>query len=363
MDATLRRRGLLVERILDADLGAVVLGPGPDLRYLTGWDVHESERPTLLVVPGRGTPVLVVPALEAPRARADAELAGVDLRSYGETDDPLAAAVAAVPARGAVAVGDRLWSTTTLDLQAHLPGRVTERASRVTAPLRAVKDEEELVALREVAAAIDAVHRRVPGLLRPGRTEAEVAADLAALIREDHDEVAFVIVAAGPNAASPHHHPGARPLALGDAVVVDIGGPLRGYHSDMTRTYHLGPPPPGTVEAYAVLEAARDAGVAAVRPGVTAEEVDAAARAVMTAAGLGDAFLHRTGHGIGLEVHEPPWIVAGEGTVLAPGMTFSVEPGYYLAGRTGARIEDIVAVTADGVEVLNREPRGLRVVA
>lgn len=362
MDVHARRREDLVGAVRAAGLAAAVLGPGPDLRHLAGYEAPELERPTLLVVPADGRPVLVVPRLEEARARADASLEGVDLRSYGETDDPFAAVVAAVPEAGEVAVGDRLWSATTLRLQERLPGRVRVPASVVTGHLRARKDPDELAALREAAAAIDAVHRRVPALLRRGRSEVEVATEIAALIREEHDEVAFVIVAAGPNAASPHHEPGPRRLEEGDAVVVDIGGTVRGYHSDMTRTYHLGSPPPEVATAYAALEAAQAAGVAAVRPGATAEEVDRAARDVMEAAGLGEAFLHRTGHGIGLEVHEAPWIVAGDRTVLAPGMTFSVEPGYYLEGRTGARIEDIVAVTADGVEVLNREPRDLVVV-
>lgn len=362
MDVHARRRADLTAALSGAGLAAVVLGPGPDLRHLAGYAAPELERPTLLVVPAEGRPVLVVPRLEEARARADAALEGVELRSYGETDDPFAPVVAVVPGDGDVAVGDRLWSATTLALQARLPGRVRVPASVVTGPLRARKDPDELAALREAAAAIDAVHRAVPELLRRGRSEAEVAADLAARIRAEHDEVAFVIVASGPNAASPHHEPGPRRLQDGDAVVVDIGGTVRGYHSDMTRTYHLGPPPPETAAAYAALEAAQAAGVAAVRPGVSAEAVDRAARDVMERAGLGEAFLHRTGHGIGLEVHEAPWIVAGDRTVLAPGMTFSVEPGYYLEGRTGARIEDIVAVTEDGVEVLNREPRGLVVV-
>lgn len=362
MDAHPRRRAALATAVATDGLAAVVLGPGPDLRYLLGHTTDETERPTLLVVPAGGAPVLVLPRLEEPRVRSEAELSGVDVHAYGETDDPFAAAVAAIPDDGPVAVGDRLWSASTLALQARLPGRVHARASRVVGPLRLRKDADELAALRRAAAAIDAVHLQVPELLRPGRTERDVADELAARIRAGHDEVAFVIVAAGPNAASPHHEPGERRLEAGDAVVVDIGGTVAGYHSDMTRTYHLGPPDAATAAAYATLRAAQAAGVAAVRPGVAAEEVDAAAREVMIAGGLGEAFVHRTGHGIGLEVHEAPWIVAGDRTVLAPGMTFSVEPGYYLAGRTGARIEDIVVVTDDGVETLNRVTRDLVVV-
>ena len=359
MDVHAERRRTLATALPERGLSAVLLGPGPDLRYLTGYAAVEMERPTLLVVPAEGAPRLVVPRLEEPRARADAALDGVDLVAYGESDDPYGPVLAPVPDGGDVAVGDHLRTATTLRLQARIPGRVRLPASVVTAPLRLRKDQDELVALREAAAAIDAVHRAVPDLLAPGRTEREVAADLARLIREGHDDVAFVIVAAGPNAASPHHEPGDRPLAVGDAVVVDIGGSVRGYHSDMTRTYHLGPPTSGTTEAYAALAAAQAAGVGAVRPGATASDVDVAARDVMEAAGLGAAFMHRTGHGIGLEVHEEPWIAGGSDVVLAPGMAFSVEPGYYLAGRTGARIEDIVVVTEGGVEVLNQVTREL----
>jgi Xaa-Pro aminopeptidase len=358
-----RRRDALAAALGERGLAAVIIGPGPDLRHLLGYGPTAAERPTLLTVPATGDPVLVVPRLEEPRARETADLAGVELRTYGETDDPYAPAVAAVPAQGDVAVGDQLWSLFTLRLQERLPGRVRLPASTVTAPLRARKDADEVAALAAVGAAIDAVHLEVPSLLRAGRREREVAADLAELIRRDHDTVAFVIVAGGPNSASPHHEPGDRILEVGDAVVVDIGGTLDGYHSDMTRTYHLGPPGPEVLEAYAALRAAQQAGIDAVRPGVHAEDVDAAARRVLDDAGLGAAFVHRTGHGIGLEVHEAPWIVAGDRTVLAPGMAFSVEPGYYLTGRTGARIEDIVVVTDDGVRVLNQVTRELLVIS
>lgn len=363
MDAYGRRRAALASALASSGTAAAIVGPGPDLRYLTGYAPPELERPTLLVVPAAGPPLLVVPRLEEARAAAEAELGDGDLWSYGELDDPFSAVIAAVGPDGPVAVGDRLWTATTLQLQSRLPGRVDIPASTYLGPLRARKDDDELAALRAAADAIDAVHRAVPALLRPGRTEIDVARELATAIREHHDDVAFVIVAAGPNAASPHHEPGPRPLESGDAVVVDIGGVVDGYHSDMTRTYHLGPADPDVVEAYAALEAAQRAGVEAVLPGVTAGAIDAAAREVLEAAGLGAAFIHRTGHGIGLEVHEQPWILPGGATQLEPGMAFSVEPGYYLGGRTGARIEDIVAVTADGVEVLNREPRALRVVA
>jgi Xaa-Pro aminopeptidase len=232
------------------------------------------------------------------------------------------------------------------------------------AALRMIKDPAEIDALRAAGAAIDRVHAKVPGLLRPGRTEAEVAADIAeAIVAEGHSEAAFVIVGSGPNGADPHHECSDRELQMGDVVVVDIGGPVEpGYNSDCTRTYVLGEPDSQIAEQYAVLQRAQAAAVAAVRPGVTAEQVDAAARDVLARAGLAEYFVHRTGHGIGLSVHEEPYIVAGNDLPLAEGMAFSVEPGIYLPGRWGARIEDIVIVTTDGALAVNERPHELTVV-
>jgi len=223
------------------------------------------------------------------------------------------------------------------------------------------KDAAELAALRRAAEAIDRVHARVGEWLRPGRTEAEVGADITeAIVEEGHTHADFVIVGSGPNGASPHHDVSDRVIEPGDVVVVDIGGPLpEGYNSDSTRTYAVGEPAAEIVEAYEVLRRAQEAAVRAVRPGVTAHEVDAAARDILTDAGLGELFIHRTGHGIGLDVHEEPYIMSGNDLPLQPGMAFSVEPGVYRAGKWGARIEDIVVVTADGVEPLNTRPHEL----
>ena len=234
----------------------------------------------------------------------------------------------------------------------------------IMASLRMHKDLAEIEALRTAGAAIDRVHARVPEFLVPGRTEADVAADITeAIVVEGHSEAAFVIVGSGPNGADPHHECSDRVLQAGDIVVVDIGGPVEpGYNSDSTRTYSLGEPSGEIAERYAVLQQAQAAGVAAVRPGVTAEQVDAAARDVVAAAGLAEYFVHRTGHGIGLSVHEEPYIVAGNDLPLAEGMAFSVEPGIYFPGHWGARIEDIVIVTADGALAVNTRPHELTVV-
>jgi Xaa-Pro aminopeptidase len=243
-------------------------------------------------------------------------------------------------------------------------GVVPVLATDVLRRLRMIKDPAEIDALRKAGAAIDRVHARVPEFLVPGRTEADVAADIAeAIVAEGHSDVAFIIVGSGPHGADPHHECSDRELRAGDIVVVDIGGPYEpGYNSDSTRTYSIGEPDPEVARRYAVLQRAQKAAVEAVRPGVTAEQVDAVARDVLAAEGLADAFVHRTGHGIGLSVHEEPYIVAGNDLPLEAGMAFSVEPGIYFPGQWGARIEDIVVVTADGALAVNNRPHELLVV-
>jgi Xaa-Pro aminopeptidase len=351
------------EALAVAEADALLIGPGADLRYLTGYHAIEMERMTLLVLRADGRHTLIVPTLERPRALAAGLPDDLDVMDLGETDDPFAAAVTALGGSGRwrLGVGDRLWSRFLLGLQDALPAASWFLASEVTAELRMVKSPAELDALRRAGAAIDRVHLRMHEWLRPGRTEREVGRDIAdAIVAEGHDEVAFVIVAAGANGASPHHETGSRIVEEGDAVVVDIGGFVDGYASDCTRDYLVGAAPEGYAEAHAALEAAQKAACDAVGPGVTAESVDAAARSVLTDAGFGSYFIHRLGHGIGLEVHEDPYMVEGNTRMLEPGMTFSVEPGIYLEGRFGMRIEDIVAVTENGVERLNTTRRQAR---
>jgi Xaa-Pro aminopeptidase len=340
-----------------AGVDALLVGPGADLRYLTGYHALPLERLTLLVARRDGRHTLLTPALERARAEEAGLPPDVELVDIGETDDPFAVAARALdglPGDARLGAGDRLWSTFLLGLQEALPAVRWLRASEVTRELRMRKSPAEIDALRRAGAAIDRVHEQVAALLRPGRTEAEAGRDIADLIiAEGHSEVNFVIVGSGPNGASPHHETGDRVLADGDAVVVDIGGTLDGYCSDCTRNYVIGGAPPGFVDAHDALEAAQRAACDAVRPGVTAREVDAAARQLLADTGYGEAFIHRTGHGIGLEEHEEPYIVEGNDLVLEAGMTFSIEPGIYLPGRFGLRIEDIVVVTHDGVERLN----------
>jgi Xaa-Pro aminopeptidase len=346
----------------------LVLTPGSDLRYLSGYNAHAMERLTALVVPRLGEPFLVVPRLEAPMVDASpAGGLGLELLAWDETDDPFAllartatARLGSTPTR--VAVGARSWAEHALGVQRALPGSSLEIASPVVDRLRMVKSAAEVEELALAGAAIDRVHARMADWLRVGRTEAEVGADIAAaIIEEGHTGVDFTIVGSGPNGASPHHELSGRTVQAGDLVVVDIGGETAtGYRSDCTRTYVVGGSASSDVaEWYAVLQAAQEASTAAVRPGVTAEDVDAAARRVIDDAGWGEHFIHRTGHGIGLDTHEAPYIVAGNELPLEPGMAFSVEPGIYLAGRCGARIEDIVVCTDDGVRNLNGGRREL----
>ena len=352
----------------EAGVDLLVVTPGSDLRYLCGYDAHAMERLTALAVPRRGEPFLVVPRLEAPMVDAGpAGGLGLEVLAWDETDDPFAllaqaatGRLGATPAR--VAVGDRTWALHALGVAGALPGAALELASPVVDRLRMVKTPAEVAELAAAGAAIDRVHARMGEWLRVGRTEAEVGADIAAaILAEGHVSVDFTIVGSGPNGASPHHELSDRVVEDGDVVVVDIGGQTAtGYRSDCTRTYAVGRAPGAEVAAwYDVLQEAQRASTAAVRPGVTAEQVDAAARDVITAAGWGEYFIHRTGHGIGLDTHEAPYIVTGNDLPLEPGMAFSVEPGIYLPGRCGARIEDIVVCTDDGVTALNEGPREL----
>jgi Xaa-Pro aminopeptidase len=358
------RLELVREAVRAAGLDAVLLTPGPDLRYVTGYDAKQLERLTCLAVPAHRDPALFVPRLELPAAQASpAGSLGLEIVPWEETDDPFRLVADLLGSVSAVGLSDRMWALFVLRFGDVLPGVRLALASSALRPLRIRKTPVEVAALREAGEAIDRVHARVPGWLRAGRTEREVGADIAeAILAEGHATVDFVIVGSGPNAASPHHEVSDRVLTTGDAVVVDIGGTMpSGYCSDSTRTYAIAEPPGELTAYYKVLYDAQEAACEAVRPGVTAESVDAAAREPITAAGYGEAFFHRTGHGIGLESHEDPYIVAGNREMLEPGMAFSVEPGIY-SGPHGARIEDIVVCTADGYERLNNTPRELLVV-
>ncbi|MGH9016995.1 MAG: M24 family metallopeptidase, partial [Acidimicrobiales bacterium] len=368
--AARRARLERVRRQMVADgVDALLLSHGADLPWLTGYRAMPLERLTVLVLRAEGDAVLVVPALEAPRVPDGA--GAFTVRPWAETEDPVALAVALLGGdRSTVAISDRAWATSLLAFEDRLPSTAWRAASTVTAPLRAVKDADEIRQLRAAGAAADAVAAALQAgdIAMVGRTEAEVSSDIGArLVAAGHRRVNFAIVGSGPNGASPHHEAGARPIGTGDVVVCDFGGEYDdggdvGYCSDITRTVVTGPPDGEVAETYAVLLAAQQEAVAAVAPGVTAEEVDAVARRVITDAGLGEFFIHRTGHGIGIEEHEDPYIVAGNATPLAVGHAFSVEPGIYFPGRFGMRLEDIVVCGAEGPDPLNTVDHALCVV-
>ncbi|MCD0450087.1 Xaa-Pro peptidase family protein [Actinocorallia sp. API 0066] len=358
------RIGAVARAAEAAGLDALVLTPGPDLRYVTGYDAHVSERLTCLVVPARGEAFLLVPRLELAVARTSpAGALGVEIATWEETDDPFAAVAARLGTPGRVAVADQMWAAMAFRLRDALPGAALSAAGEVLRGLRMRKSAAEIEALREAGAAIDRVHRIVPHLLKAGRTEREVGRDIAeAILAEGHVTVDFTIVGSGPNGASPHHELSDRVIGRGEPVVVDIGGTMpSGYRSDSTRVYCVGAPPAEFTDYYVVLRAAQEAAVRTVAPGVLPEAVDAVARDVIASAGYGEFFVHRTGHGIGLETHEHPYIVAGNTEPLTEGAAFSIEPGIY-PGPHGARIEDIVVCGPNGPDRMNLTTRDLVII-
>ncbi|HJR25915.1 MAG TPA: Xaa-Pro peptidase family protein [Acidimicrobiales bacterium] len=364
VERTARVRGRMDELGVDV----VLLSVGPDLPYLTGYEAMPLERLTMLVLPQDGEATLVVPRLEAPRVVERPDVFAV--HAWEESDDPIAIVAGLVRGARSVAIGDRTWARFLVDLQGVLPSSRFSRASALLGPLRAKKDAAEVAALRRAGAAADRVATALQAgdIELAGRTEAQVSAELGRrLLAEGHQRVNFAIVAAGANAASPHHEPGERVIQGGEVVLCDFGGTMLdddgvGYCSDITRCVSIGPPSAEVAEAYAVLQSAQQAAVAAAVLGTPCEHVDAAARDAITEAGWGERFIHRTGHGIGIEEHEDPYIVSGNATRLEQGHAFSVEPGIYVAGSFGLRLEDIVVADAAGPDPLNRVDHGLAVV-
>jgi Xaa-Pro aminopeptidase len=356
------RRSRAAASAEEAGLAGLLVTPGANLRYLAAYAPPPLERLTLLVVAVGREPVLLVPELERPAALASPGRARLQVVGWSDGGDPYDLA-AGLLSPGRWAISDDAWASHVLALQRAAPGIELEPQGLALPLLRAVKDADELRLLGEAARGADAAFTEVVALGFAGRRELDLAADLDRLLRHHgHQRVDFTIVGSGPNGASPHHDAGERLIEVGDAVVLDFGGTAEGYYSDLTRTVFVGQPTPAQREVYEVVRAAQQAAFDAVRPGAACEDVDRAARAVIVDAGYGDRFMHRTGHGIGLELHEPPYIVEGSRTPLVPGMTFSDEPGIYLPGRFGVRIEDQLAVTETGAERLNQAPRELTVV-
>ena len=356
LDRLARVRAAMAEREIDA----LLLSVGHDLPYLTGYTAMPLERLTMLVVPRDAGATMVIPALEAPRVR---EVPGVfDMLPWGETQDPTAIVARLASGAKRIAVGDQMWARFLVELLPQLPGAAFTRAVDVVGPLRMAKDQAEIDALAAAGAAVD----RIAGELQRGeiplvgRTEAEVSAHLGRrIIEEGHDKVNFAIVAAGENAASPHHHPGSRVIGKNEIVLCDFGGTMAGYCSDTTRCVFTGEPTGDVAEAYAVLHEAQRVGAEAGVVGTPCQDVDRATRQVIADAGFGEFFIHRTGHGIGMEEHEDPYIVEGNTLALEAGHAYSVEPGIYVPGKWGMRLEDIVVATPEGPRSLNNSDHSL----
>ncbi|MFE0471703.1 M24 family metallopeptidase [Streptomyces sp. NPDC058947] len=348
----------------EAGLAGLLVAPGPDLVWLTGYTPPAvTERLTLLVLAPGQDPVLVVPALEAPDALRAAGAPALTLRDWTDGKDPYAATAALLDRAGRFGISDNAWALHLLALRRALPDSSYASLTEALPMLRAVKDAAELQLMAAAGAAADAAFEEICEVPFAGRRESEVAADLDRLLRRHgHEQVDFTIVASGPNGADPHHEADDRVIARGDMVVLDFGGLRNGYGSDTSRTVHVGPPTDEERRVHDVVRAAQEAGFRAVRPGAACQDVDRAARAVIADAGYGEYFIHRTGHGIGVTTHEPPYMIEGEEQPLVPGMCFSVEPGVYLPGRFGVRIEDIVTVTEDGGRRLNDTTRELVIV-
>jgi len=344
----------------ELDVDTLLLSVGADLPWLIGYEAMPLERLTMFVCPREGVPTLVVPELEAPRVDA---ADGFTIRPWAEHEDPIAIVASLVGDGYRLAIGRQTWSRFLLQLQDVCGGSVFLDATTITGPLRAVKEADEIDALGRAAAAIDTVIMAMRERPFAGRTEADVAREIADRILEaGHERVNFTIVASGPNAASPHHEPGHRRIEVGDPVLVDIGGTLDGYCSDITRMFSVGPARPDLVEAYRVLVDAQEAGVRAGTVGTPCEQVDSAARQVIVDAGYGEYFVHRTGHGIGAEAHEDPYMVFGNDAPIVAGNAYSVEPGIYVPGEFGVRLEDIVIATDHGPQRLNHAPRDIAMV-
>jgi Xaa-Pro aminopeptidase len=348
-------------RMDELGVDVLLLSIGADLPWLTGYEALETERLTMLVLPRDSDATLVVPRLEAARVREQPD--AFSIVAWDETDHPIDVVAKLAGSPATAAIGDHTWARFLLDLQDELPQTSFRKGSEVTAPLRMVKDPTEVDALRAAARAVDGIVAEMRARPFGGRIETDVHRELVQrMLDAGHERANFAIVGSGPNGASPHHEAGSRVIEPGDVVVCDFGGSMHHYCSDITRLFVVGEPSSEVRDTYAVLAGAQEQAVRAARVGTPCEEVDATARRIIADAGFGDRFIHRTGHGIGVETHEEPYIVAGNTAPLAPGNAFSVEPGIYLPGRFGLRVEDIVVATPDGPERLNQAPRELAVV-
>ena len=350
-----------------AGVGLAAIAPTDTVRYLLGFSPLGDERACMLLV-GETRAAVLMPSLNAEQAAAQAP--ELQLVRWDDDAGPGAALRATLQRVGIasddpmkVAVDPEMRADHLMLLQDALPAARTVTSALVIDPLREVKDADELALLQRASDVADSAVRAALGACAPGVTELAVAEAIDRTFRAAGSEPEFAVVGGGPHGAFPHHETGPRPLRDGDAVVIDVGGILNGYHSDITRMAFVGEPDDRYHEVHGVVEAAVVAAIAATRPGATCGEVDAAARGVIEDAGYGELFVHRTGHGLGLSGHEPPWIMRGNDAVLAPGAVHSIEPGIYLPGELGVRLEEIVHVTESGCERFSALARRVHVVA
>jgi Xaa-Pro aminopeptidase len=359
------RMGRGATQAREAGLTGLLVTPGPDLLYFAGYmPVAITERITMLVIPASGEPAMIVPILERPDAVASPGAPVVSMHDWTDGSDPYEATAELLDGSGRYGISDSAWAMHLLGLQKLLPQSSYVSVTAALPMLRAVKNDEEIERLAVAGAAADASFEEIRHVRFSGRRESEIAADLAGLLRKHgHSQVDFTVIGSGPNGANPHHEMSERVIEDGDMVVLDFGGLKDGYGSDTTRTVHVGEPTDEERKVFEIVRAAQQAGFEAVRPGVACQEIDRAARKVIADAGYGEYFIHRVGHGIGLTTHEPPYMVEGEEHLIEPGMCFSIEPGIYLPGRFGVRIEDIVVATEDGGRRLNNTTHEMQIVS
>jgi len=360
-----RRMARAASDATDAGLTGVLVTPGPDLTYFTGYQLTAiTERITMLVIQADREPAMIVPNLERPDAESAPGATVVSVSDWADGSDPYEETAKLLDPHGRYAVSDSSWAMHVLGLQSALPESGYVSMTSTLPMLRAIKDADELELLASAGAAADATFDEIRQMPFAGRSELEVASEIANLLREfGHSKVDFALVGSGPNGANPHHEVGEKTIQDGDMVVMDFGGIKDGYGSDITRTVHVGEPSEEERDVYEVVRRAQQAAFEAVRPGTACQEIDRAARAVIADAGYGERFIHRVGHGIGLTTHEPPYMVEGEVRPIEPGLCFSIEPGIYLPGRFGVRIEDIVAATDEGGRRLNNTSREMHTVS
>jgi Xaa-Pro aminopeptidase len=343
----------------------VVLAPSDNLMYVCGFSPVADERMCMLLLGAQGV-AFVMPKLNAEQSAQHVPDIPFDTWADDEGPDAALGTALARVASGArrIAIDPHLRADHLIALQGRIAGNPQYvSAEEVLRPLREIKSEAELAVLARSAATADEAMLRALEACRAGASESEVASGAAAgFLESGADAVDFIIVASGPHGAMPHHHTGKRVLEQGDGVVIDLGGLLDGYSSDLTRNAFIGEPTAEYLEVHGIVEAAVQAALAAARPGATCGDVDAAARGVIDDAGYGEYFVHRTGHGLGISGHEPPWIMRGSSDVLREGMVFSIEPGIYLPDRFGVRLEEIVHTTRDGCSRFSSLPRDLHVV-